>query len=83
VVEADRASTTIRLAHTPKPDTIASLPVRRQRRSKGLEVVEADRTSTTMRLAHTPELDTLAGGTHVRMYRQYQKQPFEKKRKEK
>jgi hypothetical protein len=26
------------LAHTPKPDTIAPLPMRQQRRAKGLEV---------------------------------------------
>jgi hypothetical protein len=63
-------STTMRLAHTPEPDTIAPLPVRWQRCSKGLEMVEADRASTTMHLAHTLELDTLAGGTPVRMYRQ-------------
>jgi hypothetical protein len=29
-----RASTTMRLAHMPEPDTIAPLPVRRRRRAK-------------------------------------------------
>jgi hypothetical protein len=33
-----RVSTTMHLAHTPEPDTIAPLPVRWQRRAKGLEV---------------------------------------------
>jgi hypothetical protein len=65
-----RASTTMRLAHTPEPDTIVPLLVRRQWRSEGLEVMEADHASTTMRLAYTPGLDTLAGGTPIRMYRQ-------------
>jgi hypothetical protein len=29
----------MRLAHTPEPDTIAPLPVRRQRRAKGLDTL--------------------------------------------
>jgi hypothetical protein len=62
------ASTTMCLAHTPEPDTIAPLPVRRQRRSKGLK--EADRGSTMARLAHSLGSNTLAGGTPVRVYRQ-------------
>jgi hypothetical protein len=33
------ASTTMRLAHTPEPDTIAPLPVRRQRHAKGLDTL--------------------------------------------
>jgi hypothetical protein len=53
----------MRLVHTPEPDTIAPLPVRRQRRSEGLEVMEADHASTTMRLVYTLGLDILAGGT--------------------
>jgi hypothetical protein len=34
-----RASTTMRLVHTPEPDTIAPLPVRRQQRAKGLDTL--------------------------------------------
>jgi hypothetical protein len=34
-----RVSTTMRLAHTPEPNTIAPLLVRRQRRAKGLDTL--------------------------------------------
>jgi hypothetical protein len=35
-------STTMRLAHTPEPDTIAFTPVRRQRDAKGLDTLARD-----------------------------------------